>query len=76
MHDIFSSIKIPRGQISIDDLSRDTMLYTATELTELQKRYDDPDIKKSLNKYRLLSAGLLNMKLSDVRNHHKSNRSS
>jgi hypothetical protein len=47
LHDIFGSIKIPRGKISIDDLSHDTMLDTATELRELlKKKFEDPGIKK------------------------------
>jgi hypothetical protein len=50
MYDIFGSVKIPRGQVSLDDLSHDPMLYTATELREalrefLQK-FDDSGIKK------------------------------
>ena len=49
MHEIFGSIKIPRGQVSLDDLSRDTMFDTATELRELlQKKFDDAGIKKRI----------------------------
>jgi hypothetical protein len=46
MHDIFGSIKIPRGQVSLDDLSHDPMLHTAKELRESLHKFHDAGIKK------------------------------
>jgi hypothetical protein len=47
VHEIFSSIKIPKGRVSLDDLSYDPMLDTATNLREsFEKELNDPDMKK------------------------------
>jgi hypothetical protein len=47
MHEIFGSIKIPRGQVSLDSLFHDPMLDTATNLREsFEKEFNDPSMKK------------------------------
>jgi hypothetical protein len=47
MHDIFGSIKIPKGQVSLDSLFYDPMLDTATNLREsFEKEFNDPSMKK------------------------------
>jgi hypothetical protein len=46
-HKIFGTIKIPKGQVSLNDLSYDPMLDTPTNLREsFQKELNDPGMKK------------------------------
>jgi hypothetical protein len=46
-HEIFGSIKIPKGEVSIDALFHDPMLDTDTNLREsFQKKLNDPNMKK------------------------------
>ena len=45
MNDMFP-IKTPRGQFSLDDMSRDTMFDTAKGLMYAIQKFDDADIKK------------------------------
>jgi hypothetical protein len=46
-HKIFDSIKIPKGQVSLDALFHDPMLDTDTNLREsFQKKLNDPNMKK------------------------------
>jgi len=47
MHEIFGSIKIPKGWVSLDELSYDPMVDTTTNLKEsFEKELNDPDMKK------------------------------
>jgi hypothetical protein len=47
MQEIFGSIKIPKGQVSLDALFHDPMLDTDTNLREsFQKKLNDPNMKK------------------------------
>ena len=47
MHEIFGSIKIPKGQVSLDSLFHDPLLDTATSLREsFEKEFNDPSMKK------------------------------
>ncbi|MFL6398226.1 MAG: hypothetical protein ACJ72J_01420 [Nitrososphaeraceae archaeon] len=51
MHEIFGSIKIPKGQVSLDDLFHDPMLDTDTNLREsFEKKFNDPSMKKESEK--------------------------
>jgi hypothetical protein len=46
MHEIFGSIKIPKGKVSLDDLIHDPMLDTGTNLREsFEKKFNDPGVK-------------------------------
>jgi hypothetical protein len=47
MHEIFGSIKIPKGHVSLDDLFHDPMLDTGTNLREaFGNKFNDPGMKK------------------------------
>ena len=51
MHEIFGSIKIPKGHVSLDDLLHDPMLDTSTNLREsFDKKFNDPGMKKESEK--------------------------
>lgn len=46
MHEIFGSIKIPKGKVSLDSLFHDPMLDTGTLRESFQKELNYPGIKK------------------------------
>jgi predicted transcriptional regulator len=51
IHDIFGSIKIPKGRVSLDDLFHDPMLDTGTNLRDsFEKKFNDPNMKKESEK--------------------------
>jgi hypothetical protein len=51
MNEILGSMKIPKGQVSLDDLFHDPMLDTGTNLRDsFEKKFNDPGMKKESEK--------------------------
>jgi hypothetical protein len=51
MNEIFGSIKIPKGRVSLDDLFHDPMRDTSTNLRDsFEKKFNDPGMKKESEK--------------------------